>query len=92
LYTLRRKETPDKGENPMRLAITAAALAVCATTLPTPERAQYQHCIRTRMRAGTAASYDACFPSCAAARLTVTVGDKRNLDWFIFQCLEGRIR
>jgi hypothetical protein len=37
-------------------------------------------------------AYDACFHLALQRGLTVTVGDKRNLDWFIFQCLEGRIR
>jgi len=84
-------ETPEK-ENPMRLAITAAALAVCATTLPTPSVAQYQHCIAGRgCVPATQASYDACFHLALQRGLTVTVGDKRNLDLFIYQCLEGRI-
>jgi hypothetical protein len=81
-----------KKENPMRLAITAAALAVCATTLPTPSVAQYQHCIAGRgCVPATQASYDACFHLALQRGLTVTVGDKRNLDLFIYQCLDGRI-
>jgi hypothetical protein len=76
----------------MRLAITAAALAVCATTLPTPSVAQYQQCIAGRGCVPTTqAQYDACFHLALQRGLTVTVGDKRNLDFFIYQCLAGRI-
>ena len=37
-------------------------------------------------------AYEACFHLALQRGLTVTVGDKRNLDLFIYQCLEGRIR
>jgi hypothetical protein len=40
----------------------------------------------------TQESYNACFQLALHRGLTVTVGDKRNLDLFIYQCLEGRIR
>ena len=76
----------------MRLAITAAALAVCATTLPTPSVAQYQHCIPGRgCVPAPQHAYDACFHLALQRGLTVTVGDKRNLDLFIYQCLAGLI-
>jgi hypothetical protein len=76
----------------MRLAITAAALAVCATTLSTPSAAQYQQCISgLGCVPATQASYNACFHLALQRGLTVTVGDKRNLDFFIYQCLAGRI-
>jgi hypothetical protein len=76
----------------MRLAITAAALAVCATALPTPSVAQYQQCIAGRgCVPATQATYNACFQLALKRGLTVTVGDRRNLDLFIYQCLEGRI-
>ena len=76
----------------MRLAITAAALAVCATTLPTPSVAQYQHCIAGRgCVPATQASYNACFNLALARGLNVSVGDRYNLNYFIYQCLAGRI-
>jgi hypothetical protein len=85
-------EDAQKRENPMRLAITAAALAVCATTLPTPSVAQYQQCIAGRgCVPASQQAYDACFHLALQRGLTVTVGDKRNLDLFIYQCLAGRI-
>jgi hypothetical protein len=77
----------------MRLAITAAALAVFATTLSTPSVAQYSQCIAGRgCVPATQESYNACFQLALQRGLTVTVGDKRNLELFIYQCLEGRIR
>ena len=76
----------------MRLVMTAAALAVCATTLPTPSVAQYQQCIAGRgCVPASPQAYDACFHLALQRGLTVTVGDKRNLDFFIYQCLAGRI-
>ena len=77
----------------MRLAIIATALAVCTTTLSTPSFAQYSQCIAGRgCVPATQESYNACFQLALHRGLTVTVGDKRNLDLFIYQCLEGRIR
>jgi hypothetical protein len=76
----------------MRLAITAAALAVCATAISTPSVAQYQQCIPGRgCVPAPQQAYEACFHLALQRGLTVTVGDKRNLDLFIYQCLAGRI-
>lgn len=76
----------------MRLAIAAPVLAVCATMLPTPSVAQYQHCISgLGCVPAPPQAYDACFHLALQRGLTVTVGDKRNLDYFIYQCLAGRI-
>ena len=51
-----------------------------------------QHCVAGRgCVPATQASYDACFHLALQRGLTVTVGDKRNLDLFIYQCLAGRI-
>jgi hypothetical protein len=35
--------------------------------------------------------YNACFQLALARGLTVTVGDYRNLNSFIYQCLAGKI-
>jgi hypothetical protein len=76
----------------MRLTFIATALAVSTITLSTPSLAQYQHCIPgLGCVPATSQSYDACFHLALKRGLTVTVGDKRNLDFFIYQCLAGRI-
>jgi len=76
----------------MRMAFIATAFAVSTITLSTPSFAQYQHCIPgLGCVPATSQSYDACFHLALQRGLTVTVGDKRNLDYFIYQCLAGRI-
>ena len=82
----------------MRLTFIATALVTCATTLSTPSYAQYQryaqyqHCIPGRgCVPAPQEKYNACFQLALQRGLTVTVGDYRNLDFFIHQCLEGKI-
>jgi hypothetical protein len=76
----------------MRLAIIAAALAVCTTTLSTPSFAQYSHCIAGRgCVPATQESYNACFQLALRRGLNVSVGDRYNLNYFIYQCLSGQI-
>ncbi len=76
----------------MRLAIIATALAVCSTTMSTPSLAQYSHCVPGRgCIPTTQENYNACFQLALHRGLTVTVGDRRNLELFIYQCLAGRI-
>jgi hypothetical protein len=85
-------EMPEREKNQMRLAFIATAFAVCTITLSTPSFAQNLHCIPGRgCVPATSQSYDACFHLALQRGLTVTVGDKRNLDFFIYQCLAGRI-
>ena len=77
----------------MRLAFIATALAVSTITLSTPSFAQYQHCIPGRGCVQTTAeNYTACFHLALSRGLSVSVGDFRNLDYFVHQCLAGRIR
>ena len=76
----------------MRLTFIATALVTCATALSTPSYAQYQHCIPGRgCVPAPQEKYNACFQLALQRGLTVTVGDYRNLDFFIHQCLEGKI-
>lgn len=78
----------------MRKAMLAAALAVgAATALSTPSAAQpYSHCVPGYgCASATQESYNACFQLALRRGLSVTVGDRRNLDLFIYQCLLGRI-
>jgi hypothetical protein len=78
----------------MRQVIMVTMLAVGAiTTFPNlPAQAEYAQCIPgLGCVPATQASYNACFQLALARGLTVTVGDKRNLDWFIYQCLAGKI-
>ena len=76
----------------MRQFILPAMLAVAAaTTFSTPSAAQ-QFCIGGRGCVPvTDASYNACFNLALARGESVAWGERRKLDWFIFQCLAGRI-
>jgi hypothetical protein len=81
-----------KGSNPMRLAFIVTALAVSTITLSTPSFAQYQHCIAGRgCVPATQESYNACFQLALQRGLNVSMGDRYNLNSFIYQCLAGRI-
>lgn len=75
----------------MRQVILMTMLAAGALTA-SPSVAQYSHCIAGYgCVPATQESYNACFQLALRRGLTVTVGDRRNLDWFIYQCLAGRI-
>jgi hypothetical protein len=80
----------------MRKAILITMLAVGAvtavSTVSSPAHAQYLECIAGRGCVPTTQErYNACFQLALARGLTVTVGDYRNLNFFIYQCLAGRI-
>jgi hypothetical protein len=81
------------GEDNVRQLILTTILAIgTATAWSSTSSAQYLHCVAGYGCApATQASYNACFQLGLARGLTVTVGDKRNLDFFILQCLVGRI-
>jgi hypothetical protein len=67
-----------------------AATAVSATS--TPAQAQYQRCIKGRGCVPTTqASYNRCFNLALARGESAAWGERRSLDWFIYQCLAGRI-
>ena len=77
----------------MRQFILPAMLAVAATTgLSTPSAAQQPYCYPGRGCVPmTQASYNACFNLALARGESVAWGERRRLDWFIYQCLAGRI-
>jgi len=80
----------------MRHLILMTIVAVAATAaVSTPSFAQNgetifciagRGCVPTNQH-----SYNACFQLALARGLSVSRGDKNNLDLFIYQCLEGRI-
>jgi hypothetical protein len=79
----------------MRQVFMMTVLAVAAMTAlqSLPARAQYLHCASGwGCVPATQAGYNACFQLALARGLTVSVGDKRNLDWFIYYCLAGKVR
>jgi len=81
-----------KGRTAMRMAFIATALAVSTIMLSTPSSAQYTHCVPgVGCVPAPPEKYNACFQLALQRGLTVSVGDFRNLDWFIHQCLAGRI-
>jgi len=77
----------------MRQLILATIVAVAAATgFSTPSAAQQQFCIHGRGCVPvTQASYNACFNLALARGESVAWGERRRLDWFIFQCLAGKI-
>jgi hypothetical protein len=77
----------------MRQFILPAVLATAAVTgLSTPSVAQQQYCYPARGCVPvTNASYNACFNLALARGESAAWGERRKLDWFIYQCLAGRI-
>jgi len=79
----------------MRQFILPAILAIAAVTgVATPSVAQQQpFCIAGRGCVPmTPASYNACFNLALARGESAAWGERHKLDWFIYQCLGGRIR
>jgi len=77
----------------MRQFILPAVLATAAITgLSTPSAAQQPFCIAGRGCVPmTQATYNACFNLALARGESAAWGERRKLDWFIYQCLAGRI-
>src|SRR6266545_471144 len=77
----------------MRQFILPAVLATAAVSgLSTPSSAQQQFCVHGRGCVPvTQASYNACFNLALARGESAAWGERRRLDWFIYQCLAGRI-
>ena len=77
----------------MRQLILMTILALGAVTdFSTPSAAQQSVCIRGRgCVPATQASYNSCFQLALARGESVAWGERRRLDWFIYQCLAGRI-
>ena len=80
----------------MHKAILITMLAVGAvtavSTMSSPAQAQYLQCSRGRgCVPATPMSYNACYNLAIARGETSLFGGRRSLDWFIYQCLAGRI-
>ena len=77
----------------MRRFILPAILATAAVAaLSTSSAAQQQFCVRGRGCVPvTQASYNACFNLALARGESAAWGERHRLDWFIYQCLAGRI-
>jgi hypothetical protein len=74
----------------MRQFILSAVLATAAVSgLSTPSSAQ-QFCVHGR-GCVPVTSYNACFNVALARGESAAWGERRRLDWFIYQCLAGRI-
>jgi hypothetical protein len=72
------------------ILVVGSVAAMWATS--SPAQAQYQQCIKGRgCVPATQASYDRCFRLALARGESVAWGERRRLDWFIYQCLAGRI-
>jgi hypothetical protein len=78
----------------MRQFILPAVLATATVAaLSTSSVAQQPFCIAGRGCVPmTPASYNACFNLALARGESVAYGERHKLDWFIYQCLAGRIR
>jgi hypothetical protein len=78
----------------MRRFILPAVLAITSVTgVSTPSAAQRPFCIRGHGCVPmTQASYNACFNLALARGESAAWGERHRLDWFIFQCLAGKIR
>jgi hypothetical protein len=79
----------------MRKALLIAILTACTaaiSALSSPAQAQYQQCIKGRgCVPASQRSYDACFNLALARGESAAWGERRSLNWFIYQCLAGRI-
>ena len=79
----------------MRKAILIAILTVGAAAISaqsSPAQAQYLHCIKGRgCEPASQRSYNACFNLALARGESPAWGERRSLNWFIYQCLAGKI-
>ena len=77
----------------MRQFILPAILAATAVTgLSTSSDAQQQQCIRGRgCVPATQMTYNACYNLAIQRGESPLWGERRRLDWFIYQCLAGKI-
>ena len=79
----------------MRKALLITILTVCTTAISAPNspaQAQYQQCIKGRGCVPTSQrSYDACFNLALARGESSAWGERHSLNWFIYQCLAGKI-
>jgi hypothetical protein len=66
--------------------------AIAAISAATPSKAQYQQCIKGRGCVPTSQrSYNDCFNLALARGESSAWGERHSLNWFIYQCLAGKI-
>jgi hypothetical protein len=71
--------------------LTVGAVAAISAAR-SPAQAQYSQCIKGRGCIPTSqASYNACFNLALARGESSAWGERRSLNWFIYQCLAGKI-
>jgi hypothetical protein len=78
----------------MRNVLLVTILVVSTATLApsSPAQAQYQQCIKGRgCVSASQRSYNACFNLALARGESAAWGERRSLNWFIYQCLAGKI-
>jgi len=76
----------------MPKAILTTMLAVGAVMAASTAQAQYAQCIKGRGCVPTSqASYNACYNLALARGESVAWGERKSLNWFIYQCLAGKI-
>jgi hypothetical protein len=75
------------------ILITILTVSAVAAISAAPAHAQYSQCIKGRGCVPTSqASYNACFNLALARGESSAWGERRSLNWFIYQCLAGKIR
>ena len=78
--------------NTALIMIIALGAATAVWTASSPAQAQYRQCIKGRGCVPTSQrSYNYCFNLALARGESAAWGERRRLDWFIYQCLAGRI-
>jgi hypothetical protein len=78
--------------NPIRFTILTVGVMAAISAPRSPAQAQYQQCIKGRGCVPTSqASYDACFNLALARGESSSWGERKSFNWFIYQCLEGKI-
>jgi hypothetical protein len=79
----------------MRNVFLATILVVSTTAIlapNSPAKAQDQQCIKGRgCVPASRRSYNACFNLALARGESAAWGERRSLNWFIYQCLAGKI-
>jgi hypothetical protein len=72
--------------------IIALGAATALWIASSPAQAQYLHCSKGRGCVPTTqASYNRCFNLALARGESAAWGERRSLNWFIYQCLAGKI-
>jgi hypothetical protein len=74
------------------LTILTVGAAAAISSASSPAEAQYQQCIKGRgCVPASQRSYNACFNLALARGESAAWGERRSLNWFIYQCLAGKI-